>query len=237
MADIVIDLDKREVLGKAVKHLRKDGVVPAVIHDHGKASVHVSGQYSLLHKAYLAAGKHHPVTLNAAGKHYTALIKHVDFEPKKHEIRHIVFNAVKANEKVTAEIPVHIQYAEGNEATPAERAGLIVLHQLEAVEVEATASKLPDALYVDGEKLAAVGDHLTVADITAPAGVTIKTEPEHQVAAVFEPSALQAANDAAGGDADGDTVAAADGAETAAEGETADAEKAGEAGDKEEKKA
>lgn len=217
-ADIVIDLEKRDVLGKAVKHLRTAGLVPAVIHDHGKSSVHVTAPYTALVKAYKAAGKHHPVTLNADGKRYTALIKHVDIEPKRNELRHVVFNAVKANEKVTAEIPVHIKYDEGNEATPAERAGLIVLHQLEAVQVEAVANKLPDVLYIDGEKLVAVGDHLTVADITAPAGVTIKTEPEHQVAAVFEPSALQAANDAAGGDDTDADATEEETAEAAAEG-------------------
>jgi len=222
-ADIVIDLEKREVLGKAVKHLRAEGLIPAVIHDHGKASMHVTAPYTTLVKAYKAAGKHHPVTLNVDSKHYTALIKHVDIEPKRNELRHVVFNAVKANEKVTAEIPIHIKYDEGNEATPAERAGLIVLHQLEMVQVEAVANKLPDVLYVDGEKLVTVGDHLTVADITAPAGVTIKTEPEHQVAAVFEPSALQAANDAAGGDDTDADATEEETAEAAAEGASSDA--------------
>ncbi len=201
MEDIVITLDAREVTGKQVKKLRSSGVVPAVIHDHGKQSVHVSGEYMSLVKAYQTAGKHHPVQLKAAGKNYTALIKSVDFDPKKHELRHIVFNAVKANEKVTAEIPVHVQYDEGNDSSPAERAGLVVLHQLDVVEVEATAKDLPDAMYFNGEKLAAVGDHATVADLIVPHGVTVKTDPAHQIAAVFEPSALQAANDAAGGDA------------------------------------
>lgn len=42
-------------------------------------------------------------------------------------LTHIVFGAVKANEKVDAEVPIRAAYAEGNEASPAERAGLIVL--------------------------------------------------------------------------------------------------------------
>lgn len=204
MEELLLVLEKREVTGKQVKQLRAAGMVPAVIHDHGKASVHVTGEYPAVLKAYRAAGKHHPVTLKAGGKQYTALIKHVDVEPKKHTIRHVVFNAVKANEKVTAEIPVQIAYDEGNEATPAERAGLIVLHQLEAVEVEALPRHLPDVLYFNGEKLVAVGDHSTVADLVVPEGVTVKADPAQQIAAVFEPSALQAANDAAGGDADED---------------------------------
>lgn len=226
MEEILLDLDTRKVTGKAVKHLRAEGMVPAVIHDHGKESVHVSGTYPAVMKAYQTAGKHHPVTIKAGGQQYTALIKSVDFDPKKHTLRHVVFNAVKANEKVTAEIPVHIKFAEGNDASPAERAGLVVLHQLEAVEVQALPRELPDALYFDGEKLVEVGDHATVADLVIPSGVTVTTDPAHPLATVFEPSALQAANDAAGGTADEDVVA-----EEGAEGAEGEATTAGEAGE------
>jgi large subunit ribosomal protein L25 len=228
MEAILLEVKKRDVTGKAVKRLRREGVVPAVIHDHGKDSIHVEGQYLEVLRAYQKAGKHHPVNLKAEGQNYTVLIRSVDIDPKKHQIRHIVFNAVKANEKVTAEIPIRIRFDEGNDSSPAERAGLVVLHQLEAVEVEALPRELPEALEFDGEKLAAVGDHATVADLVVPAGVTIKTDPGHPLATVFEPSALQAANDAAGGDAEEE-------AETQ-EGEAAEGETPAEAPEPEAKK-
>lgn len=199
MDQVTIELENREVTGKAVKHLRVQGLVPAVIHNHGKDSVVVMGQYTDLLKAYQQAGKHHPVSLKAGGKQYMALIKKAEFDPKKHQLRHVVFNAVKANQKVEAEVPVRIQLDEENEATPAERAGLVVLHQLETVQVEALPKAIPDALFFNGEKLVEVGDHATVADLVVPEGVTVKTDAEHPLATVFEPSALQAANDAAGG--------------------------------------
>lgn len=234
MQELLLELEKREIIGKQVKQLRAQGLVPAVIHDHGKESIHVTGQYVPMLKAYSVAGKHHPIQLKAGGKHYTALIKFAEFDPKKHELRHLVFNAVKANQKVTAEIPVHIKLDEGNEATPAERAGLVVLHQLEVVEVEATANSLPDALYFNGEKLVAVGDHVTVADLEVPQGVTVKSEPDHQLAAVFEPSALAAANDAAGGGATEEEATADVDAGESAEGMAAEkAAEASEAGGKE----
>jgi len=72
------------------------------------------------------------------------------------------------------------------------------------VEVVAIASKLPDVIEYDGEKLTAVGDVATVADLIVPEGVEIKAEPNQQVASVFEPSAVAAANDAAGGDTEAD---------------------------------
>jgi large subunit ribosomal protein L25 len=204
---ISLTLEAREVTGKSVKHLRKDGTVPAVIHDHGKPSVVVQGNAVQMLKVWRQAGKHHPVQLTASGKAFTALIKTADFDPKKHLLTHLVFNAVSATEKVEAEIPVHAKYDEGNESSPAERAGFMVLSQLDTIAVEAIASKLPDALYYNAEKLVEVGDHVTVADLIAPEGVVIKTEDTHAIATVFEPSALAAANEAAGGDAEPEDAA------------------------------
>lgn len=226
MDEIIVQLDERDVTGKAVKRLRQQGIVPVVIHDHGKESVIVQGDFTALTKAYHQAGKHHPISVKAGKKHFMALVKSVDFDPKKHQIRHIVFNAVNANETVEADIPVHIKFEEGNDATPAERAGLVVLHQLEVVGVEALPKNLPEALYFDGEKLVEVGDQATVADLLPVEGVTVKTDLAHPLATVFEPSALQAANDAAGGDAEEEPlkVEAEDGSEEKPAGEsTADA--------------
>lgn len=224
---ITLEVSAREVSGKAVKHLRKDGIVPAVIHDHGKASVMVQGPYLDLMRAYKQAGKNQPIELKAPGHSYTVLIKDAEFEPKKNQLTHLVFNAVNKNQKVDAEVPVHAQYAEGNDSSPAERNGLIVLAQLEVIQVKATASNIPEAVFYDAEKLVEVGDHVTVADLTIPADVELLTEETHAIATVFEPSALAAANDAAGGDATAEEATGDADAGDSAEG--LEAEKAAEA--------
>jgi large subunit ribosomal protein L25 len=209
---INLQVEPREVTGKAVKHLRSAGQVPGVIHDHGKESVIVQGDGVAMLKAFKAAGKHHPIQLKAGNKLYTAMIKTAEFEPRKHNLNHLVFNAVSATQKVEAEVPIHPQYAEGNDASPAERAGLMVLSTAESIMVEALANNLPDELFYDAEKLVEVGDHVTIADLIVPVGVEVKAEPTQGIASVFEPSAVAAANDAAGGDADADAadVVAAD---------------------------
>lgn len=203
---ISLELTVREVTGKQVKRIRNDGQVPAVIHDHGKDSIVVQAPYLAIYKTYVRAGKHHPVQLTAGSHKYTALIKSATFEPKKNMLTHVVFNAVNKNQKVEAEVPVKPRYAEGEDSAPAERASLIVLEQLDAVEVRAVPDKIPDALYYDAEKLAAEGDQLTVADLEVPEGVELITEPEHPVATVTTPAALQAANDALAGTAEPETV-------------------------------
>jgi large subunit ribosomal protein L25 len=223
MQDISLKLDKRDVIGKGVKQLRRDGLVPAVIHDHGKDSVIVMGPEIAMLKAYQEAGKHHPLNIEVGSDKYLALIKETDFEPKKHQLRHLVFNAIKQDEEVEAEIPIEMQLDEGNDSTPAERAGLIVLQALENVEVKALPRNLPDVLKFNGEKLVEIGDHATVADLVVPEGVEVMAEETQTVASVYEPSALAAANDAAGGDAEEEVPAEEGEGEEGAEGEGGEA--------------
>lgn len=192
---ISLQVDKREILGKQVRQLRRDGIVPAVIHDHGKPSVHVQADAVAALKTFHQAGKHHPVHVTADGKKYTAMIKSAAFEPKKNRLQHLVFNAVKANEKVEAEVPIHAQYDEGNESSPAERNGLLVISNIDVVTVKALPSKLPDALYYNAEKLIEVGDHATVADLQLPDGVELEADEVQTIATVYEPSAIAAAKD------------------------------------------
>lgn len=209
---IALDVEERTVLRKGLRSLRDAGMVPAVIHDHGKDSVHVMAEYGPLLKVYSQAGKHHPVHLTVGSKKHLAMIKDADFEPVKYRLRHIVFQAIKQNEEVTAEIPVVLV---GDEI-PAEKMSLLVLKQLDRVEVKALPNALPDELTVDATKLAEVGDHLTVADIVVPKGVTITTEPEMQIAIVEMPKDQIAEADAAAAEL------AADAGQTAEE-ETAEA--------------
>lgn len=179
---ISLELKKRDVLGKGLTKLRADGQVPAVIHDHGKPSLHVMADYVKLSKVYEEAGKHHPVELAVGSSQHLALIKDVDFEPVKRRMRHVVFQAIKQDEKVEAEIPVLL---EGE--IPAEKMSLMVITGLDTIIVEALPKDLPNELKVDASVLAEVGDKITVADLQVPAGVTILTEPEQTLAHVEMP--------------------------------------------------
>jgi large subunit ribosomal protein L25 len=170
---ITLTLDKRDVVGKGLNKLRNEGRIPAVIHNHGKESVIVSGPFIDVLKVYQQAGKHHPVTLKVDDKKYMALIKSVDFEPKKNQLRHVVFNAIKQDEKQKTEVP--IKFVEDAEI-PAEKAGLMVIRQLEAVEIEALPKDLIDELFVDPSGLTEIGDRITVADLKVPEGITVLTE-------------------------------------------------------------
>lgn len=189
---IKLSASKRDVLGKQVRGLRNAGNTPAVVHDHGKKSIHIAVSEKELKKVYQGAGKHHPVMLDIDGKTYTTLIKEVTYKPATNLVFHTVFQSVSANETVKAEIPIHLIGE-----IPAERASFLVLQSLNNVEVEALPKDLVDALEVDATVLEKPGDTITVADLKVPTGVEIKTDPELTIATVEMPRDQIAEADAA----------------------------------------
>lgn len=201
---IALTLQPREVIGKGLNQLRQGGQIPAVIHDHGKDSIHVMANQTEINKVYAAAGKHHPVNLTVGSTKYMALIKDADFEPRKHMLRHVVFNAIKADEKQQTEVPVH--FLEDAEI-PAEKAGLMVIRSLDVVEIEALPKDLIDEIIIDPSSLTEIGDKLTVADLKVPAAVTIITEPEHTIAVVEETKAQMSEEAEAAEGAEGEVPA------------------------------
>lgn len=190
--DITISAKKREVLGKQVRQLRNEGQTPAVIHERGKDSLHVAVDAGEFKKVFSAAGKHHAIKVDLDGKKYTTLLKDVVFAPARTDILHIVFQAIKEDEKVTAEIPVKL-----SDEIPAERASLLVLKSLDHIVVEALPKDLIDSIEVDASTLAEVGDKLHVSDIKLPSTITLKTDLEQTIATVEMPKDQIAEADAA----------------------------------------
>jgi large subunit ribosomal protein L25 len=219
--DAPVKLAQREVVGKGLNHLRRDGTIPAVIHNHGQPSIHVMAPETELVRIYREAGKHHPLNLEVGSDKYLALIKDAHFDPVKRRLQHVVFQAIRQDEKVEAEVPIKL---EGD--APAERVGLIILHQLDSVQIEALPKDLPDEFVVSTEKLVELHDKITVEDLIIPAGVTLLTEPDHPIATVAETRA-QVAEEA---EAEAEAVEGEEGAEEAGESEENGGEQTAETG-------
>lgn len=199
-----LTLEPRAHQGKKVAALRKQGFVPGVMYGDSIEPQNVQAPLAELQKAYRQAGKHHPVEITVGKDRRLAMIKAIDFVPVRHVIRHVAFHVIQQNDPVATEVPIVII---GEGETPAEKAGLVLLKTADTVAIEALPAYLPDRIEVSGEALAAEGDRLTVADLKIPKNVTITSEPETVLVTVFEPAALAAANDAAGGDAEADVSA------------------------------
>ena len=210
---INLTLAVRDQQGKKVAGLRREGFVPGVVYGHGFDPILVKTDYSSMEKVVREAGKHTPVHITVDGKKKITLIKDIARDPVRSRILNVSFHAVKANEVVHAEVPIHLI---GEGESPAEKAGLIVLQAIETVEIKAKPGDLPEALEISIASLATDEDKLTLGDITLPEGVEyadVDQDLELVVANVYEPAALEAANEAAAGDATIDTEVEAENGE------------------------
>jgi large subunit ribosomal protein L25 len=192
MSDIIeLVAEKREITGKKVRSIRRDGFIPGTVYEKGKDSVNVRVAYVPLSKAYATAGLGQPVSLIVEKKKYLTMIKDVHIDPAKNTIMHVAFHAVNANDPVEAEIPVHI---EGD--VPAEQMGNFIVRQNDHVLVKALPANLPEFIGVDAGLLKEPGDSITVADIKPIPDVQIISEPELTLATVEEPRVQEVPEDA-----------------------------------------
>ena len=206
---ITLSVENREATGKQVAKLRREGLVPAVIYGSKFEATNVQLTQKEAKSVVARAGKHTPVEVTTPDKKTKALIKSVDYLPAKNEITHLSFQAVRADEVVTTEVPIVLV---GGEDSAAAKAGLIILPTMEDIEIKAKAADLPEKIEIDASNLAEHGDKLTLADIKLPKGTELTEDNmDVVVASVYEPAALEAKNAAADEAAD----------EERAEGETA----------------
>jgi large subunit ribosomal protein L25 len=213
--DFSLKLDPRTAQGKQVAKLRKEGWVPSVVYGGKAEPVHTQSPLVVTTKIAHTAGKHSPVNLTIDGKKQLAIIKSIDMDPVKHSLRHLAFHMIKQNDVITTTVPIHLVGAGESEA---EKVGLVVLQAIEQVEIKAKPAALPEALELSIVGLATTDDKLTLADIKLPEGVEFNDAEQDTslvVANVYEPSALQAANEAAAGEAETPAdVAAENGGDT-----------------------
>lgn len=237
---ITLKVQERTLHGKKVQQLRREGIVPVVVYGPGMEPKSVQAPYNELEKVVKAAGKHTPVHLTLDDKKRIAMVKEISINPARNNIDHVAFHAVRQNKPIEAEVPVRLV---GEGESEAEKAGLIILQNIDTLEVKALPLEMPDALEVDIRHLKEAGERVLVGDIKLPENVELvertdgredDDEDEEkpsildlQVASVWEPSALQAQNEAAAGAAEDESEVEADnGSEAAADTEaTADEKK------------
>jgi len=228
---ISLKLDERTLEGKKLAKLRESGFIPSVIYGGKDQPIMTQSKQIETAKVVHIAGKHTPVSLSIDGKKKLAIIKSIDIDPVKRSLRHIAFHIIKQSDVITTEVPVILT---GLGESAAEKAGLVILQAIEHIEIKAKPADLPESIEIKVAGLETTDDKISVGDIKLPEGVEFadnEQDLELVIANVYEPSALAAANEAAGGEAE-----AEDESEVPVEGEEAVPEDEGESSETESKK-
>jgi len=221
---ITLKLDERTLEGKKLAKLRESGYIPSVVYGGNDLPIMAQSKQVETTKIVHTAGKHTPISLTIDGKKRLAIIKSIDMDPVKHVLRHVAFHTIKQSDIITTEVPIILV---GIGESAAERAGLVILQAIEHIEIKAKPADLPESLELSIIELTTTEDKISVSDIKLPSGVEfadVDQDTELVIANVYEPSALQAANEAAGGDAEEETEVPVEGETEVAEGEQPAAE-------------
>ena len=209
-----LKVEKRKVLGKQVKKLRREGILPANVFGKKIKSEAVQVKTAEFAAVYKVAGETGLVDLDLDGKIIPILIQnvHTNF---RDAVLHADFYQVDLTQKVKASVPVEIT---GEPFAVTEKIG-ILMNILSEVEVEALPEELPEKIEVNVEHLKNIDDQITVADLKVPAGVAVLTDASQVVAKIAELVSKEAAEQAAEEAAAAEAAAAESGAEQAEGGE------------------
>jgi len=188
MAKHNLIIQKRTTTGRAVKNLRKSGIVPANVFGKHIKSALVQVNAKDFSKLFTQVGESSLVYLEVEGEKEPrpVLVREVVHHPVSGIILHISFNQVDLKEKVTA--PVSIELV-GEAAAESSHLGILV-QQLNEVEVEALPADMPERIELDVTGLAEVGASITVGDIKTSKNVTLLTPAETLVVKI-EPLAKE----------------------------------------------
>ncbi len=170
MATEKIKAETRTEFGKgAARRIRREHKVPAVIYGHGNDPIHVSlpGHDTMM--ALKHGGANALLELEIEGSPQLALTKQVQVDPIRRTLEHIDFVAVRKGEKVTVEVPVHLNGEAARET--------LVVTDTTTIQLEAEATNIPEYVEVDIAGLEA-GTRILASDLSLPTGSVLLLDPE-----------------------------------------------------------
>lgn len=180
MEKVVLKATKRDVTGKQVKAMRREGRLPAVIYGRHLEPISISLE---AHGAGLALSKvtaSSLVTIDVDGKEYPALVRERQRDYIKGDLTHVDFLAVDMNEKLRTSVGLVFV---GVSPAVKDYNGILV-HNLERLEVECLPGDLPERINVDIAMLKQIGDLIRVRDVTVSDKIRILADPEETIAVV-----------------------------------------------------
>jgi large subunit ribosomal protein L25 len=189
---IVIEAEPREVVGKGVGQLRRDGLVPGVVYGRTEP-VSIQMDHRILRRALRVVGTTNLITLSVDGKLHPVLVREIQQHLTRGDVLHVDFLEVDMTHTIRMEVEL---VAVGESAPEVDGLGVVTL-PTRIIEIEALPDALVSELQIDVSGIKTPEDLLYVTDIVLPEGVTIVTDPE-MVVARFEYAALSEEEEADG---------------------------------------
>lgn len=182
MAQLALKVNKRLVLGKEVRFLRRKGITPLHLFGHGVESLALQSDTANVEKSLRLAGETRLISLTVDNERRPrpVLVKGVERDAVSGKLLHVDLYQVAMGEKVTVDVPIVLV----GDARALLIKGSTVMQQLDSVTVECLPDRIPESVKLDVTALAEPGQTMRIKDIAVDADVTVVNDAAQIVAVV-----------------------------------------------------
>jgi len=176
MDKIELEVANREILGKRVKHLRRQGITPVHLFGHSIKSLALQCDTGELERVLAQAGQTGLISLklDEEKKPRTVVVREFDRDWRRGKLLHVDFYQVKMEEKIRLEVPVVLV----GEAPALKFKDNMLEHELDTLTIECFPAKIPASLEVDISALTEPGQAIRVKDVALDENITVLNDPE-----------------------------------------------------------
>jgi len=176
MDQVELQVNKREILGKKVRFLRRQGITPMHLFGHGIDSVSLQCDTAKLQRVLAEAGKTRLISLKLDNERRprAVVVREVQREPRTGETLHVDFYQVKMAEQVKMEVPIVLV----GEAPALKLKENMLVQELNNLSIECLPAKIPASVGLDIGSLIEPEQAVRVKDIELNEGITILNDPE-----------------------------------------------------------
>ncbi len=182
MEAIELHAERRTLVGKKVKLLRHENIVPGIIYGRHIEPIAIQLDNRELNRVLGQAGTSAAVQVHLKGAEepYLAIFRDVQHNPIRRNIRHVDLQALSLTETVR----VAVNVVTVGLAPATEEEGGVLMQLLTELNIEALPMALIPSIEVDVSGLTEIGDTIAVDDITVPDGVSILNAPDETIVQV-----------------------------------------------------
>jgi large subunit ribosomal protein L25 len=164
MEEVVVNAEKRNVIGKHVKQMRRIGKIPGIIYGRGIEPTPIMMDLKETSKTLTGLASSVLVTVVVDGTRHMTLVREKQRDFIRNTLKHVDFQAVSAKEKIRVNVAIVLH----GESPAVKNLNAILTSGLEEIEVEGFPQDLIDQIVVDVSSLKSVGDAIHVRDLQVP---------------------------------------------------------------------
>jgi large subunit ribosomal protein L25 len=172
-----LEAQERTVIGKKVKALRREGLLPAIVYGTGIEPVPITLNTKEVLQTLRVIGANTLVTIKLGKKEHLVLVRDIQREVIHRDLLHMDFQEVSLEENISSTVPIVLV----GDAPAVKEFEALLITNMEEIQIEAKAKDLPDTISVDISTLLEIGDSILIKDLVISGDVTVLDDPEDVV--------------------------------------------------------